>query len=484
MKTKRLRTLLTGLMLLMTTILIAPCSPARATGPQVTAGNVNTVGLQSDGTVVAVGSNFSGQLNVSSWTNITAVAAGYLFTVGLKSDGTVVGVGTNGNGSGQLNVSSWTNIVAVEAGYYHTVGLKSDGTVAAVGDNSVGQLNVSSWTNIVAVAAGDLHTVGLQSDGTVVAVGDNYYGQTEVTGTAWANITAVAAGSAHTVGLKSDGTVVAVGWNDSGQLNVSSWTNIVAVAAGYVHTVGLKSDGTVVGAGDKGSGQLDVSSWTNIVAVAAGSFHTVGLKSDGTVVTVGNNGQGQANVSSWHLQVLGTIMGTVGTQVIVDGSGFGSKRGTVSVGTAAAKVVAWFNTRIIFQMPVSLAPGQYPIYITPVGQATITYDKPFVIKAPELQLVQADTGYAGDLIVLKGKYFGSKKGTIALGTKSCPASYWYMDPVTGESMAAFRVPAKLTAGPYSITLTNGAGSSKLPTTAFTVVSGKSTQAESLPGQED
>ena len=54
--------------------------------------------------------------------------------MGLKSDGTVVAVGYNCYG--QLDVGSWSNIVQVAAGEIHTVGLKSDGTVVAVGDNA------------------------------------------------------------------------------------------------------------------------------------------------------------------------------------------------------------------------------------------------------------------------------------------------------------------------------------------------------------
>ena len=73
-------------------------------------------------------------------------------TVGLKSDGTVVAVGDNSYG--QLDVGSWSNIVQVAAGDVHTVGLKSDGTVVAVGWNDYGQLDVGSWSGIVQVAAG------------------------------------------------------------------------------------------------------------------------------------------------------------------------------------------------------------------------------------------------------------------------------------------------------------------------------------------
>jgi alpha-tubulin suppressor-like RCC1 family protein len=186
------------------------------------------------------------------------VAAGWYHTVGLKSDGTVVAVGYNDYG--QCNLVGWTDIVQVAAGVAHTVGLKSDGTVVAVGDNGYGQCNVAGcWTGIVQIAAGWMHTVGLKSDGTVVAVGWNGDGECDVAG--WAGIGQIAAGEAHTVGLKSDGTVVAVGWNNEGQCNVVGWTDIVQIAAGNEHTVGLKFDGTVVATGDNSYGQCNVAGW-------------------------------------------------------------------------------------------------------------------------------------------------------------------------------------------------------------------------------
>ena len=232
------------------------------------------------------------------WSTVTVrdtVSAGCWHTVGLRSDGTVIAVGRNGDG--QCDVSGWTDIVAVSAGGWHTVGLRSDGTVVAVENNDDGQCDVSGWTDIVSVSAGDAYTVGLRSDGTVIAVGGNYVGQCDVSG--WTDIVAVSAGNWHTVGLKSDGTVVAVGYNEYGQCDVSGWADIVAISAGDYHTVGLKSDGTVVAVGDNGNGQRNVSGWTDIVAVSAGGSHTVGLRSDGTVVAVGWNNSGQWDVSGW-----------------------------------------------------------------------------------------------------------------------------------------------------------------------------------------
>jgi alpha-tubulin suppressor-like RCC1 family protein len=63
--------------------------------------------------------------------DIDQVAAGFFHTVGLKSDGTMVAAGDNDYG--QCNVGAWTDIIEIAAGYSHTVGLKADGTVLAAG---------------------------------------------------------------------------------------------------------------------------------------------------------------------------------------------------------------------------------------------------------------------------------------------------------------------------------------------------------------
>ena len=258
-------------------------------------GDVGTiVNANATSTAITVHGNYSVTASFEKY--VFLIAANYGHTVGLKSDGTVVAIGYNFDG--QCNVGGWTDVAQVAAGRDHTVGLGADGTAIAVGYNPDGRCNVGGWTDVVHVAAGDYHTAGVKSDGTVVAVGSNDYGQCNVGG--WTDVVHVAAGAYHTVGLKSDGTVVAVGDNSYGQCNVDNWTDIVQVAAGYSHTVGLKSDGSVVAVGDNSYGQCNIGGWTGIIQVAA-CGHTVGLKSDGTVVAVGVNSCGQCNLFDWDL---------------------------------------------------------------------------------------------------------------------------------------------------------------------------------------
>lgn len=257
----------------------------------IDAGSVHTIGLKSDGTVVAAGlTAFTGD----GWENIIAISAGRMHIVGLKADGTVVADGT----TDVCDVRDWKNIVAISAGACHTVGLKSDGTLVAVGDNYSGKCDVGEWDDIVAISAGTYCTLGLKSDGTVVTTYKNGYAQSIIS--EWTGIIAISSGEGHEIGLKSDGTVVAEGLNMYGQCDVEDWKDIVAVSAGGGHTVGLKSDGTVVAVGKNDDGQCNVSGWKNIVAVSAGDDHTIGLKADGTVVAAGNTEYGKCDVDDWR----------------------------------------------------------------------------------------------------------------------------------------------------------------------------------------
>lgn len=276
----------------------------------ISAGFKHTLGLKTDGTVVAAGDNENGQCEVSQWTDIVAVFAGTVNSFGLKRDGTLVvsGKPDKFHEYGQCDVSLWTNIRAVSAERSHTVGLKTDGTVVAVGYNEFGQCDVSAWADIAAVSTGSHHTVGLKNDGTVIAIGRNQYNQCDVS--EWKGIVQVQAYGNATVGLKKDGTVV---WTGEGSSNsqdrLVGYENLLAISGEFGSITGLTKTGTVIANGQYASGGYwrflkdVVSKWYYVEVISAGSGFVVKLNTGetnaGTVEAVGDNEYGQCNVSDW-----------------------------------------------------------------------------------------------------------------------------------------------------------------------------------------
>ena len=258
---------------------------------KIAAGAFQTVWVNSDGTVGAIGREKPDE-EVSEWENIVKVAA-YHNIIGLKSDGTVLLTKEFiGKHETYSLASNLTDVVDIDANECNIAFLTSEGNVVVLGSNSFGQCDVSSWHDIVDIALGIEVSYGLKANGTVVAMGGEGIGQKEVV-RSWTDVIAISAGNFHVVGLKADGTVVATGLNKEDQCEVSEWKDIVAVRAGANHTVGLRADGTVVATGSNDHDQCDVDDWTDIVEIDAGFFHTIGRKADGTIVAVGSNGCGQ-----------------------------------------------------------------------------------------------------------------------------------------------------------------------------------------------
>ena len=245
--------------------------PAGLSGVKaIAAGGYHTLALKNDGSVVAWGENcdsgiasfygtqyYCGQATVPiGLNNITAIAAGSYHSLALKQNGTVVAWGENY--SGQVNGAasfypSYTapanpvtlngvvlsGVTAIAAGDNHTVALRSDGSVVIWGANLSQPTVPPDLSGVSAIAAGLMHTVALKSNGTVVAWGGNGYGETNVP-MGLIGVAAIAAGSQYTVALKSNGTVVAWGANFYSQVTIpTGLSGVTAIAAGFYHTVAL-----------------------------------------------------------------------------------------------------------------------------------------------------------------------------------------------------------------------------------------------------
>jgi len=335
--------------------------------PLVT-GRMHTLVLRPEETILAGGSNGSGQLGdgtttdrtnlvgVLTLTTAAGVAAGAMHSLAWTTNGSAWTWGDDsygqlgdGSSSGQrtspYQITSLSNIVAMAGGSQHSLALASNGVVWAWGNNTSGQLGISNTTqhttpvkvvglsnNIVAIAGGGLHSLALGSDEIVRAWGDNTYGQigdgsttnhsTPARVSGLTNAVEIAGGYSHSLALAADGRVWAWGYNNYGQIGDGSTTNhttlvqvhglsnIVAIAAGEYHNLALAQNGTVWSWGYNSHGQIgdgtittrttpvQVTGLSNVLAIAAGWAHSAALKTDGTVVIWGSTNYGLNGDSS------------------------------------------------------------------------------------------------------------------------------------------------------------------------------------------
>ncbi len=369
---------------------------AGKTVSQVATGANHSLALLFDGTVAAWGHNYYGTLGDGSTTYkavpvavekggalagkvVTAIGAGWDHSLALCSDGTLVAWG--GNYYGQLGNNSTVSssvpvpvstagtalenklVVAIACGYNHSLALCSDGTLVAWGQNTNGQLGNGTTSaqslvpvavtiagtalegrSVVRLAAGNVHSLAVCSDGSVATWGANSSGQLGDNSTTQrlvpvAVITAgtplegkvvisVAGGSTHSAALCADGTIATWGSNSlyqlgnsvSGRTLLASTVNrtgvlssrtVVAIHAGDYFTQWVCSDGAVVSSGENSEGSLGYGSLVipftpvqatttgtalagkTVIATAGGRSHSLALCSDGTMAAWGYNGEGQ-----------------------------------------------------------------------------------------------------------------------------------------------------------------------------------------------
>jgi hypothetical protein len=162
--------------------------------------------------------------------------------------------------------------------------------------------------------------------------------------------------------------------------------------------------------------------------------------------------------------------GTLGTVLTLKGyCRFGSKKGKVTIGGAAAKVSGWTTDTIgglIGKIPAT-GVGSYDLVVLakePKGVLPLTLKGAFTVKSPEITTANPH-GAAESEVMLEGKFFGTKKGKVSLDIdgkpRSCKVTAWEMDPATGASRARFLIPKGLAAGSYPLRLTNKIGTAEL-----------------------
>jgi hypothetical protein len=281
----------------------------------ISTGDDGSLALLSNGTVMAWGSNEAGELGdgsttgpeecylhtpcstrpvpVSGLSEVTAIAGGYDHSLALLKNGTVMAWGQNwvgqlGDGGSGLEASSdvpvpvsgLDGVTAIAASGLDSLALISDGAVMAWGENSNGQLGngskadsdvpvaVNGLSEATAIASGPDDSLALLSNGTAMAWGGNKWGQlgdgtkarsdVPVAVSGLSEATAIASGeSEDSLALLKDGRVMAWGEGGAGALGngtetgsdvpiaVSGLGGVTAISAGWHSGLAISSLPTV-----------------------------------------------------------------------------------------------------------------------------------------------------------------------------------------------------------------------------------------------
>jgi hypothetical protein len=146
--------------------------------------------------------------------------------------------------------------------------------------------------------------------------------------------------------------------------------------------------------------------------------------------------------------------GTYGTELMMTGSGFASKKGKVLMGGTSLSILDWTDNLVRFRLSKVLPLGIHDVMVQPGeprGAPSVVKGEGFMVRSPEIHAIEEGEGSAYDQITIKGKFFGTKKGKVYLEyeesgqiiRKSCKVTKWWMDAVTNESEIFFIVPKML-----------------------------------------
>ena len=310
----------------------------------VSAGNVHSLAVKTNGTLWSWGNGQFGQLGNGIFNSATAnvtqvgtatdwltVSAGNRFSLAIKTNGTLWSFGLNNMGQLGINntidqnlpvqVGSASNWVKIDAGNQHALAIDNAGFIYAWGNNTFGQFGngtntnslvpivVSSANNWAEVSAGWDHSMALDTNGILYTFGNNTNGQLcDGTNTA-------------------SNTMIPISFSGAGLV-----TQYIAISAGNNFSLAIKNDNTLWSGGLNNSGQLALGNNTNTntlnqvgtsnnwFLISAGDLHSLAMETSTGVWSAGRGMEGQLGIGSWvamnTLQSISCPNSTLGNETV------------------------------------------------------------------------------------------------------------------------------------------------------------------------
>jgi hypothetical protein len=136
----------------------------------------------------------------------------------------------------------------------------------------------------------------------------------------------------------------------------------------------------------------------------------------------------------------------VGAALTINGSGFGTTQGTLTIGGVSAVPSSWTNTKVVAPVPSSLLPGFADVIVTVNGAASNA--KSFLV-IPVITAVSPAHAPIGGSVTLTGTSFGDTQGTdstVTLNGITMSPSAW------SNTSVSFPVSAGASSGAIVVTI--------------------------------
>ena len=213
--------------------------------------------------------------------------------------------------------------------------------------------------------------------------------------------------------------------------------------AGSTESVNGSGFGSSMGSVSVNGVGTSVTSWKD----TAVSFTVPAAATSGTVrVTRPYDGN---QFSAGNLSVTATVSGlsqgkaAVGDTLSVNGAGFGTQQGTVSVNSTSASISSWSPTSIAFSVPDGATTG--PVVVTTNGTNSPA-STPTLTVVPKVTGITPAHAQAGSLIEVDGTTFGTQQGTVQVGGEAGQVTLW------GDKQVLVSLPGDLRTGATTVTV--------------------------------
>lgn len=429
----------------------------------------------------------------------------------LLNDGTVfVAGGSDNTGTALASAEIYNSASQIftptptmtTARLYQTATLLNNGTVLLAGglDNNFNPLSSAEIYDPVATtftATQDMsdtrlkHAATLLNNGTVLVTGgtNNFgsvYSSVDLYDPATSTFTSPGPLNVgrfgHTSTLLADGTVLVAGGTDNDFSAVSSTElyhpssfappNLVSITlspSSPTISAGTSQAFTAIGTFSDNSTQILSSvTWTSsdntmatVTSDSTNHGHAYALATGSATVSacVGSVcGSAPVTLSASQLLItsLSPAAGSVGTAVIVAGTGFGATQGTstVTFNGVAATASSWSSTGIVVTVPIGASTGNV---VVTVGSATSNGGAFTVISGPVITGLSPAIGAPGTSVTLTGSNFGSMQGssTVTFNGAAATVSTW------SDTSIVASVPALASTGNVVVSVSGVASSGAL-----------------------